>query len=395
MNQDNKIPRQEILELLHKEGTKCVSAYMPTYRAIPAVREDKIRLKNFLKRAEEELMSLGTRRPEAEKLLEPAKKLEENPEFWRKQLNGLALFLSSDILRYYKLPLEFEEILVVSDRFHLKPLMPILTETMAFYLLALSLKGVRLYEGNRYGLEEVNLEDVPKSLSDVLKREALEKGLHFHTVIPAKAGGSRKKSAIFHGHGGGKEDKNERIQRYFLEISRGIKEFLKGENAPLILVGAKHLCGYYKEVNTYPNLLEEGIHGNPDEWNSAEIFEKAWRVLQPYFESLRQREKERYSSLVGTGYTSSEIKEVVLASWKGKVEVIFVPLKVHQWGIYKPEEEMVELHDERKPGDYDLLDFAAVHTYLHGERVYAVLPEDIPGGGVVAAIFRGAQGGRR
>ncbi|MDD5447870.1 MAG: hypothetical protein PHO53_01710 [Actinomycetota bacterium] len=394
MNQD-KIPRQEILELLHKEGTKCVSAYMPTHCAIPAVREDKIRLKNFLKKAEKELISLGMRRPEAEKLLEPARKLEENPEFWRKQSNGLALFLSTDILKYYKLPLEFEEVLVVSDRFHLKPLMPILTETMEFYLLALSLNQVKLFQGNRYGVQEVDLEDVPKSLSDVLKREAFEKGLHFHTVIPARVGGSRKKSAIFHGHGGGKEDKKERIQRYFLEISKGMKEFLKGENAPLIIAGVKYLCGYWEEVNTYPNLLKERIHGNPDEWNSTKIFEKAWKILQPHFESLRQREKERYLSLVGTGYTSSEVKEVVPASWKGKVEVIFVPLKVHQWGIYKPEEEIVELHEERGPGDYDLLDFAAVHTYLHGEKVYAVSPEDIPGGGMVAAIFRGAQGGKR
>ena len=36
----------------------------------------------------------------------------------------------------------------------------------------------------------------------------------------------------------------------------------------------------------------------------------------------------------------------------------------------------------------DLLDLAAVQTLLHGGTIYAVEPEQVPGGGPLAALFR-------
>jgi hypothetical protein len=46
------------------------------------------------------------------------------------------------------------------------------------------------------------------------------------------------------------------------------------------------------------------------------------------------------------------------------------------------------LHREVKPGDEDLLDFAAVHTLLNDRTVYAVEPEKVPDDASLAAVFR-------
>jgi len=45
-------------------------------------------------------------------------------------------------------------------------------------------------------------------------------------------------------------------------------------------------------------------------------------------------------------------------------------------------------HQESKPGEDDLIDFAAVHTLMNDGQVYAVEADAVPGGGSVAAVFR-------
>jgi hypothetical protein len=43
------------------------------------------------------------------------------------QRAGLVTFVASDLFRYYRLSLLFEELVVVTERFHLKPLFPLLS----------------------------------------------------------------------------------------------------------------------------------------------------------------------------------------------------------------------------------------------------------------------------
>jgi hypothetical protein len=53
-------------------------------------------------------------------------------------------------LRSYRLPLPFEQLVVISDDFHLKPPLPFFASDGRFYILALSQNQVRLLEGIRY-----------------------------------------------------------------------------------------------------------------------------------------------------------------------------------------------------------------------------------------------------
>jgi hypothetical protein len=48
----------------------------------------------------------------------------------------------------------------------------------------------------------------------------------------------------------------------------------------------------------------------------------------------------------------------------------------------------VQVHDQRQPGDEDLLDCAGVHTLLTSETIFAVPPQQIPRPGPAAALLR-------
>lgn len=376
----------EELKALAKENVSpCVSLFMPTHRAGAGTRQDSIRFKNLLREAEGGLRSLGLRSPIAKGLLEPAQRLLANSAFWRHQSDGLAVFVSADLFRYYRLPLDLAEQVVVGERFHLKPLLPFFMGDGHFFLLALSQNQVRLLEGTRHSVDELDLEGVPTSLSEALGYDVLEKQIQFHTRTQAPGTGGR--SAVFHGHDPADEAKG-RILRYFRQVNEGLDRVLKGEHAPLVLAGVEYLLPLYKEVNTYPYLLERGIYGNPEGLTPTELHKRAWEIVGPHFLEAKQTARARYQELVGTGKTSTDVREVVLAAYHGQVDVLFVALSVQQWGRFLPETNTVLLREEPMPADEDLLDTASIQTVLNGGTAYAVERDKVPDNAPLAAIFR-------
>lgn len=142
----NNLNKEDLRPLLNQAGQWCLSLYLPTHRTGPEMRQDPIRLKNLLRSAESQLLSLGVEEDTARKSLRPVQELLADEQFWQQQSEGLALFLSQELFSYYNLPLEVPELAIVTERFHLKPLLRVLGGTGNYYLLTLSQKQVKLFE---------------------------------------------------------------------------------------------------------------------------------------------------------------------------------------------------------------------------------------------------------
>jgi len=383
------LSKSELKTLMEQHGQWCVSIFMPAHRAGVEVQQDPIRLKNLLGHAEERLIESGFRSPDARELLKPAQELLEPAGFWRRQSDGLAIFVSPKVFRTHRLPVDFQELVVVSERFHIKPLLPLLTGDARFYILALSQNEVRLLEGTRYSVEEVDLENVPESHAEALKWDDPERRLQWHTRTGTTTDGTR--AAIFHGHGvASADDPKDYIRRYFRQIDDGVSDLLRDERAPLVLAGVDYVLPLYREANTYQHLLEEGTTGNPEELSAEELHKQAWTILEPYFQRERKEAAAQYQRLAGaeSELASNEVQEIVPAAYHGRVETLFVALGFQRWGSFDPDTNTLQVHEEAKPGDEDLLDFAAAHTLLNAGTVYAVEAGKVPDGAPLAAVFR-------
>ena len=382
----NIISRSELKTLMQKQEGPCVSIFMPTHRAGAEVQQNPIRLRNLLREAEDRLIASGLRALEVKELLTPAQGILGNGLFWRRQSDGLAMFLSSEVFRYHRLPLDFKELLVITDRFHIKPLLPILSGDGQFYVLALSQNLVRLLQGTRHSVSEVDLEDIPKSLADALQNDVFGKQLRSHTGASLGGGG---RSSVFHGQGAGTDiPKKDNILRYFHLINEGLHELLRDKRAPLVLAGVDYLFPIYRDANSYPYLLDEGIAGNPEGLSIEELHKQACAIVQPYFQKDQEDAVDMYRQSAGTGLTSTNVKEIVQAAYHGRVGSLFVAVGLQQWGVFGPESNEVHLHEEAEPGDEDLLDFAAIQTFLNGGAVYVVDPAEVPDNTSMAAVFR-------
>lgn len=373
----------ELGALVAQDVAPCVSLFMRTHRAGEDTRQDPIRFKNLLGRAEDQLLALGLRSPLARELLSPARALLDDPAFWRHLSDGLALFTAPGVFHTYRLPLDLGEQVIVAERFHVKPLLPLFVGDGHFFILALSQNQVRLLEASRYSVDEIELEGVPASLAEALPHDRPEKQLQFQTGTP----GVGERAAVFHGHDPADEAKS-RILRYFQRVDEGLRQMLRGEQSPLVLAGVDYLLPLYRAANSYPHLLSEGITGSPEAMKAEELHAAAWAIVAPHFAADQRQALADYAQMVGTGRTSNRIGEVLPAAYHGRVGLLWVALGVHVWGRFDPETGSIQQRERPEPGDEDLLDLAALQTVLKGGTVYAVEPEAVPGGAPLAALFR-------
>ena len=380
----DQLAKEELKELLAPCGEHCISLYMPTNRAPVEGRQDLIRFKNMVREAEERLIRGGLRPPEAKEYLAPLTRLADDQGFWQYRGDGLAIFYSRDRVRQFRLPMRFEELVVVANRFHLKPLITLFTEESCFYVLALSQNEIRLIQGNRCGAWGVELEDIPASLAEAIKNDDPEQQLQFRSKTSIGPG---RRHAFFFAHGG-LDDSKDDIRRYLQLIDKGLKEVLGQDRFPLMLAGVDYLASIYREVNSYSNLLPEGIVGNPEQLSPEELHARAWKLIQPRFLKAGEEAIAQYRQLAGTGRTSREIAEIVPAAAQGRVEKLVVALGVQVWGSLSPDRGSVELHRGPGAGSEDLLDLAAIQALLNGGMVYTSEPGALPDNAPIIALFR-------
>lgn len=380
----DSLSKDELKALMQKHEGLCISVFMPTYRTGVEIQQNQIRLRNLLKEAEEKLTAAGLRAQEVEELLEPVSGLVNNILFWRRQSDGLAIFVSADLFRYYRLSVVFDELIVITDRFHVKPLLHLLGSEVPFYVLALSQNEVRILEGTKQSIRELDLESIPKNLADALQYDEPEKQIRFRGGASGIGGGN----VMVSGHGAEIDDTKDNLLKYFRQIDRGLRDLFKDERAPLVLAGVDYLFPIYKEANTYPCLMDEGIAGNPKGMSPEQLHPQVWRIVKPYFKKDQNEALAQFRQSSGTGLTSKDMTEIIQAAHHGRVGLLFLSIGREQWGVFDPQSGKIQLHQEMAPGNEDLLDLAAIQTFLNGGKVFTLPPEKMPDKAQIAAVFR-------
>ena len=376
---------EELKELVEQPQGVCVSIYMPTMRLGSETQQNPIRFKNLIKQAEARLQEYDLRPTDAANLLQPAVALDEE-NFWQHQDAGLAIFIAEGFFRYYRLPLELEELVVVNDSFHLKPLMPLLTGDGRFYILTLGQRDVRLLECTQHSVIDVEVEGLPKNMDEALQYDETAKEGQRRMDTGA---GRNQQGGSFHGQGNPDRDNiQQELLQYFHLVDRALHEFFHTRRAPLVLAGVDYLLPIYREANTYGSLMTEGIKHNTKLQTPEELRDEAWTLVEPEFQQAQQKAIDYYYDLSATGKTSTDLNEVISGAFYGRVEQLFVPVGVQKWGNFDTEAMELQMHTDAQPGDEDLLNAAAIQTLFHGGIVYAVEPEKVPDSAPVAAVFR-------
>ena len=335
--------------------------------------------------AEQGLVARGHRAATVRTWLSPVEALIVDDEFWRFQSDGLALFAAPEFFRLYRLPLRFEESVVVTERFHISPLLPYFTDDERFYVLALSQQGCRLLHCSRHRVAVIELPGAPPSMTETSGYERRETQLQFEAIAPRGGSGTSSGggTALFHGHGSAADASTADLERYFRAVDRVLCDRLRECQDPLLLAGVEYLLPLYRSLSHYQPIVSESVTGNHEGRSAEELHRDAWRVMEPRFDAMRRDATALVQEAVATGRGSDRLDDIVPAAVQGRVELLLAPVDRVAWGRFDPDTQRAEAHAEQRPADEDLYELTAVQTFLHGGRV---LPAE--GGQPLAARFR-------
>jgi len=380
------IPKEEFTELINYQGNNCISIYIPTHRSGVEVNEkqDAIVFKNALQAVNTELQNKGLPSQEIERLLAPGFELHNNEIFWNSQLDGLAVFLADGFSKTIQLPFSVPEENYLNSAFYISPLLPAITNKEEFYLLVLSKHDAKFYQGNAFGLQRLEVPELPNGMDDVIRFEEKEGRQLFR-----QGGKGGTGSASFHGHGEGQLDDKANLGIYFQEVDRTLfAEILHDKNVPLVLAGVEYLIPIYKGVSKYNNIAEEAITGNQEHESQLALLTKCREILAPYFKQEINKALQNYYNQVATPLTSSMPEKVIPASFYAQISDLFICKGEHIWGKFNEADSKLEIHPEKQEGDECLINKAAAKTYVNGGSVYLLDPEKMPKESTIAAFMR-------
>jgi hypothetical protein len=380
------LTKELIQELLSTEQNPCFSLYMPTHRTHPESQQDPIRYRNLVRQMEESLLQKYSA-AEVKEHLEPFYELGNDAEAWNHTLDGLAVFSATGLFKVVGLRQTVDELAIVADSFHTKPLRRYLQSVDRYHVLGLTLHGIRLFEGNRHSLEEVELTDeTPKTITEALGDELTDK----HLSVGSYGGVGGESTSMYHGHGGYKEEAEKDAERFFRVIADVIYEkYSKPTGWPLILAALSEHHSLFHKVSKNPFLLAEGIATDPASVSTDKLIGMAWKIMEPAYLQKLDSLAERFGQANANGKGSDDYKEIAIAAVEGRVETLIVEEdRIIAARITNLVTGNTQKKDMMNPKVDDLLDDMGELVTKMGGQVMILPAVKMPSNTGLAAIYR-------
>jgi len=365
------IPSQQEIKLLNKRrADACISIYIPTTPLTQQAGNSQTELRNLSKCAIDQLRKDGFDKRRLDLIQERIDELLDDTTFWQLMANSLAVLVTPDDLRTYRLANNLQERLEVSDRFSLKPLLRSITFPHTAIVLAISENAARLVEVSAdYKPQEISVQALPKDAANAVNKSTLN-----------------SRSAT--GRIQGSEGQKVRLAQYSRIVDAAIRPILVGLDVPLVLAASEPLASIYRSVNSFPGLLVEGILHTDDRTSLADLASAVTPVLDQHYADDLEAMRQVYQDRVGSGRACNEIDDVAKAATFGAVETLLIDIDAAVPGTIDEQSGVLLLAKEKGPSTYDVIDEIAGRALNSGAKVLAVRSQDIPQGGPVAAILR-------
>jgi hypothetical protein len=359
----DRLDQNALSELLSSEARPCLSVYMPTHRRHPENQQDPIRFRQLLK---ELTASLRHAMPDeaAKPLLEPFEALAEDRGFWNHTQDGLAVLGAPGLFRVFVLQRPLAELAIVADSFHTKPLRRYLQSAGRYQVLGLSLNSVRLFEGDRNGLDEIVLAPgVPRAPSEPSATDAAE---------------SQSNTAA-----------RSHTERFFRAVDRAVLEHHSRPcGLPLMLAALPEHQPLFHELSHNPFLMTAGLPQHPATLSGEELRRRAWEIALPEHQAKQAAWADAFAVARAKGLGSETLAEVAHAAAAGRVAMLLIEAERELPGRIDPTTGRIDPAELGHPRVDDVLDDLGAQVEKMGGEVHVLPGDRMPGNTGVAATFR-------
>lgn len=310
-------------------GYPCVTITLPTHRTSPENKQDAVRLKNLVTETTNRLLGEFNKR-QVEALLKRLENLILKLDF-RNTLDGLAVFVNQDFGRVFHLPFSIKERVVVDETFFTRDLIHALYHAARYWVLVLSEKPTRLYEGFNHSLSEVEGDGFPM----------IHEGPGGEMPLPGGFG--VKKSAY----------RDERHRQFFRKVDSALKPILADDPLPLIVVGVDRYHAFFNEVSSHTSAVIGRITGSHDKTSAHKLGQLIQPIIENHRDAKRREALEQLERSVSERKFVSTIGEVWRLAREGRGDLLLVEQDFHYPARLDENGSLARVDDPSAPGVMD------------------------------------------
>lgn len=356
--------RSQLEALLAEHPWPCISLYQPTHRTHPDNRQDPILFRNQVDQLRQKLADSYSKK-EVDEIMHPLESLLDDAEFWNRRTESMAVLSAPGMFEVFDLLRPVEPFAGISESFYVKPLLRIMQSSDRYQILSISRGEVKLYEGNRDAVDEVELHGVAANLRTGAGRSAGQ------------------------GFSASKEEDAE-LERYFREVDHAVlEEHSRSTGLPLLLAGLPEQQTLFRAISSNPLLVDgSGIRVNADTLSLDELRQQAWELVQPHYLGRLAGLVESFGLENSRGRGSADVVEVAQAAADGRVAVLLVEADRELPGVVDPGTGEVQVDGLAAAETSDVLDDVAEAVLRTRGEVVVVPAERMPSDTGLAAIYR-------
>lgn len=264
---------------------------------------------------------------------------------------GIIVFYSEVEKAFVRVQTTINDLVVVADSFHVKPLLRIKNTARGFFLVSMSAKAINVLaetNGHLYRLESY-------------KNHIVEENSNKKTRVETK----------------------DFIAHTAIELNK----LLSAYKLPIVLAGVKDHLGHMKKLLDHSCLLEESIVGNVEKLRTDELREKCFELLEPVYLKKELEAIEELNAAVKKNHAITFIEDIAVSAVHGKIKKLFVVENRQLWGaINQLTGEIFVSPRQTNSHDDDILDDICQIVLSKGGEVVVLKDAHKVSGYLAAAI---------
>lgn len=210
---------------------------------------------------------------------------------------GLVIFYSEDSfggeVGFMRVQSAINDLVVVADSFHIKPLIRIKNNTRGFFIVTMSSRAINVLIENNGHLIKL----------DSYRNE------------PGIDGKNKKDS-----------------KEFFLNASQELNKLFTAYRLPIILAGVKDHIGHMKKLLNQVMLMGESIVGNVEKMKSNELRERVYEILTPYYDQQELGAISELEIAMSRDRAITYLEDIAISAVYGKITKLFVVENRFIWG---------------------------------------------------------------